>query len=52
MAPPLMVGLGLAIFRQVTGINAIIYYADPIFSAAGFGTEASRTTVTMWAIGS
>ena len=48
---PLMVGLGLAIFQQVTGINAIIYYADQIFGAAGFATEASRTTVTTWAIG-
>jgi MFS transporter, SP family, galactose:H+ symporter len=48
---PLMVGLGLAVFQQVTGINAIIYYADQIFGAAGFATEASRTTVTTWAIG-
>ena len=48
---PLMVGLGLAIFQQITGINAIIYYADQIFGAAGFATEASRTTVTTWAIG-
>jgi sugar porter (SP) family MFS transporter len=48
---PLLVGLGLAIFQQVTGINAIIYYADQIFGAAGFATEASRTTVTTWAIG-
>ena len=46
-----MVGLGLAVFQQVTGINAIIYYADQIFGAAGFATEASRTTVTTWAIG-
>ena len=42
---------GTCVFQQVTGINAIIYYADQIFGAAGFATEASRTTVTTWAIG-
>ena len=36
---------------MVTGINAIVYYADQIFGAAAFATEASRTTVTTWAIG-
>jgi sugar porter (SP) family MFS transporter len=48
---PLLIALGLAVFQQITGINAIIYYANQIFASAGFATEVSRTTVTLWAIG-
>jgi SP family galactose:H+ symporter-like MFS transporter len=48
---PLLVGVGLAVFQQITGINAIIYYADQIFAAAGFASRSSQTMATTWAVG-
>ncbi|MCW2951657.1 MAG: sugar transporter [Conexibacter sp.] len=40
----LMVGIGLGIFQQITGINTIIYYAPTILKEAGFGTSSATLT--------
>ena len=36
--PALIIGIGLAIFQQVTGINTIIYYAPHIIRSAGISS--------------
>jgi SP family arabinose:H+ symporter-like MFS transporter len=41
MRMALFVGIFLALFSQITGINAIIYYAPEIFKSIGFGPESA-----------
>lgn len=59
----MFVGIGLAILQQITGINAILYYAPEILKQTGAGTNAALiqtilvglvnmvfTTVSIWLI--
>src|SRR5580700_201574 len=50
LRPALIVGIGLAIFQQVTGINTVIYYAPMIIQSAGI-SSASGAILTTAGIG-
>jgi MFS transporter, SP family, galactose:H+ symporter len=43
---PLILGLGLAVFQQVTGINTVIYFAPTIFQSAGFESASASILAT------
>lgn len=42
--PALVVALGVAAFSQLTGINAVVYYAPTMLSDAGFGDSVALLT--------
>ncbi|MFI9076268.1 sugar porter family MFS transporter [Streptomyces sioyaensis] len=39
----LLVGIGLAAVQQITGVNAVVYFAPKILASTGLGTGASIT---------
>ncbi len=43
---PLAIGVALAVFQQVTGINTVIYYAPDILQRAGFASNAASILAT------
>lgn len=43
---PLIIGIGLAMFQQITGINTVIYFAPEIFQSAGLSSAATSILAT------
>ena len=41
-----IVGIGLAMFQQITGINTVIYFAPTIFQSAGLSSAATSILAT------
>jgi sugar porter (SP) family MFS transporter len=42
----MVIGIGLAVFQQYTGINTVIYYAPTIFKLAGFASNSASILAT------
>jgi sugar porter (SP) family MFS transporter len=47
MRMPLLIGVGIMFFQQITGINTVIYYAPTIFEFAGFDSASVAILATM-----
>jgi SP family galactose:H+ symporter-like MFS transporter len=43
---PLVIGIGLAVLQQVTGINTVIYYGPQIFQLAGVSSNEASLLAT------
>lgn len=43
----LIVGFGCALFQQITGINAIFYYAPEIFESSGLSTNSAMISTVV-----
>jgi sugar porter (SP) family MFS transporter len=46
MRRPLILGVGLAVLQQATGIGTVIYYAPTIFRSAGFPSASAAILAT------
>ena len=46
LRPALVIGIGLALFQQFTGINTVIYYAPTIFQFAGLQSHSVAILAT------
>jgi MFS family permease len=46
MRLPLLIGIGLAVLQQVTGINTVIYYGPQIFQFAGVASNEASLLAT------
>ncbi len=47
---PFLIGIGVAVFQSITGINTVIYYAPKIFQLAGY-TEATTALFATMLVG-
>ncbi|KAB5537811.1 hypothetical protein DKX38_015344 [Salix brachista] len=48
--PPLIIGIMLQVFQQLTGINAIMFYAPVLFQTVGFKNDSSLLSVVITGI--